>query len=97
MLRVELRDTTYPSANFLKVCCIIKHKGCFTLPVSIFSSPFEPIQDVSTVSFNVSHVSFFCGEGPRGRSYGRTAALTLIVQPCDEDEEKDDHFFHFSK
>ena len=25
----------------------------------------------------------FCGEGPRRRSYGRTAALRLIVQPCD--------------
>jgi hypothetical protein len=38
-------------------------------------------------------VSFiFCGEGPRSRSYGRTAALRLIVQPCDEDEEKDDQF-----
>jgi hypothetical protein len=35
----------------------------------------------------------FCGEGPRSRSYGRTAALRLIVQPCDEDEEKDDQFF----
>jgi hypothetical protein len=36
---------------------------------------------------------FFCGEGPRSRSYGRTADLRLIVQPCDEDEEKDDQFF----
>jgi hypothetical protein len=35
-------------------------------------------------------------EWPRSRSYGRTAALRLIVQPCDEDEEKD-QFFHFSK
>jgi hypothetical protein len=34
--------------------------------------------------------SFFCGEGPRSRSCGSTAALRLIVQPCDEDEEKDD-------
>jgi hypothetical protein len=34
---------------------------------------------------------FFCGEGPRSRSYGRTAALRLIVQPCNED----DQFFHF--
>jgi hypothetical protein len=25
-------------------------------------------------------------EGPRSRSYGRTAALRLIVQPCDEDD-----------
>jgi hypothetical protein len=26
------------------------------------------------------------GEGPRSRCYGRTAALRLIVQPCNEDE-----------
>jgi hypothetical protein len=35
------------------------------------------------------------GVGPRSRSYGRTAALRLIVQSCDEDEEKDDQFFSF--
>jgi hypothetical protein len=35
-------------------------------------------------------------EGPRSRRYGRTATLWLIVQPCGEDEEKDDQFFHFS-
>jgi hypothetical protein len=29
-----------------------------------------------------------CGEGPRSRSYGRTAALRFIVQPCNEDDEK---------
>ena len=29
---------------------------------------------------------FFGGEGPRSRSYGRTAALSLILQPCDEDD-----------
>jgi hypothetical protein len=34
----------------------------------------------------------FCLERPRSRSYGRTAALRLIVQPFDEDEEKDDQF-----
>jgi hypothetical protein len=33
----------------------------------------------------------YCGEGPRSRCYGRTAALRLIVQPCDED----DQFFSF--
>jgi hypothetical protein len=33
----------------------------------------------------------FCGEGLRSRCYGRTAALRLIVQPCDED----DQFFIF--
>jgi hypothetical protein len=26
------------------------------------------------------------GEGPRNTNYGRTAALRLIVQPCDEDD-----------
>jgi hypothetical protein len=39
---------------------------------------------------------YMCGEGPRSRNYGRTAALTLIVQPCDEDEEKGDQFFFFT-
>ena len=29
---------------------------------------------------------FFCGEGPRSSSYGRTSALKLIVQTCHEDE-----------
>jgi hypothetical protein len=47
--------------------------------------------------FVFAHFFFFCGEGPRSRSYGRTAALRLIVQPCDEDEEKDDKFFYFYK
>jgi hypothetical protein len=37
---------------------------------------------------------FFSGEGPRSRRYGRTAALRLIVQPCDE--EDDDCFLSFS-
>jgi hypothetical protein len=41
-------------------------------------------------------VSFlFCGEAPRSRSYRSTAALRLVVQLCDEDEEKDDNFFLF--
>jgi hypothetical protein len=30
--------------------------------------------------------NFFCGEGPRSRCYGHTAALRLIVQPCHEDD-----------
>jgi hypothetical protein len=30
---------------------------------------------------------FFFGEGPRSRCYWRTAALRLLVQPCDEDEK----------
>jgi hypothetical protein len=32
-------------------------------------------------------VFFFHGEGPRSRCYGRTTALRLFVQPCDEDEQ----------
>ena len=38
---------------------------------------------------------YFFLEGPRSRCYGRTAALRLIVQPCDEVEEKADQFFIF--
>jgi hypothetical protein len=48
------------------------------------------------VSTSRKMLGYFCGvEGPRSRSYGRTAALRPIVQPCDEDEEKDDQFFSF--
>jgi hypothetical protein len=46
------------------------------------------------VSLNpLGDILFFSGEGPRSRRYGRTAALRLIVQPCDEDE--DDYFLSF--
>jgi hypothetical protein len=38
---------------------------------------------------------FLCGEGPRSRIYGSIAALRLIVQPCDEYEEKDNFFLFF--
>jgi hypothetical protein len=34
---------------------------------------------------------FFIGEGPRSRRYGRTAALRLLLQPCDGDD--DDYYF----
>jgi hypothetical protein len=36
---------------------------------------------------------FFSGEGPRSRRYGRTAALRLLAQPCDEDDNDDDYYF----
>jgi hypothetical protein len=49
---------------------------------------------VDNVKFIMDRVSF-CGEGPRSTCYGRTAALRLIVQPCDKDEEKNYHFFSF--
>jgi hypothetical protein len=39
--------------------------------------------------------TFFYGEGPRSRRYGRTAALRLSVQPCDEDDDDDDYFCPF--
>jgi hypothetical protein len=42
---------------------------------------------------SLSILVFFSGEGPRGRSYGRTAALRLLVQPCDEDADDDYYFF----
>jgi hypothetical protein len=35
-----------------------------------------------------SHIIiFFFGKRPRSRCYGRTLALRLIVQPCDEDDQ----------
>ena len=37
---------------------------------------------------------FFFSEGPRSRCYGRTAALRLIVQPCDKDGQFFFSFFH---
>jgi hypothetical protein len=43
---------------------------------------------------------FFCGEEPSSKCYGRTAALRLIVQPwdADDDDYDDDNFvFHFFK
>jgi hypothetical protein len=44
-----------------------------------------------------SHLRIFLsGEGPRSRRYGRTAALRLIVQPCDEDDDDDDYFLSSS-
>jgi hypothetical protein len=39
---------------------------------------------------------FFSGEGPRSRRYGHTAALRLLVQPCDEGDDDDDYFLSFS-
>jgi hypothetical protein len=41
---------------------------------------------------NIWRHLFFRGEGPRSRCYGSTAALRLLVQPCDEDEQ-----FFFTK
>jgi hypothetical protein len=38
---------------------------------------------------------FFSGEGPPSRRYGRTAALRLLVQPCDEDDDDDDYYYYY--
>jgi hypothetical protein len=38
------------------------------------------------------------GEGPRSRRCGRTAALRLLVQPCeehDDDDDDDDYYYYF--
>jgi hypothetical protein len=37
----------------------------------------------------LTSITIFLRRVPQ-QMYGRTAALRLIVQPCDEDEEKDD-------
>jgi hypothetical protein len=47
---------------------------------------------VTQIWRDVVHTLFFFIEGPRSRCYGRTAALRLIVQPCDEGEG---FFLHF--
>jgi hypothetical protein len=44
---------------------------------------------------NEIKIDIFSGEGPRSRRYGRTAALRLLVQPCDEDEDDDYYFCPF--
>jgi hypothetical protein len=66
-----------------------------------FKKVEENLNNFATVSFSRRNVPMdlvlFCGEGPRSSNYRRTAALRLIVQPRDEDEEKDDRFLHVSK
>ena len=50
-------------------------------------------QEVTEGERKLHNNDFFCAEVPRSRSNRRTAALRLIVQPCDKVEEKDDQFF----
>jgi hypothetical protein len=70
-----------------------------------FHAQFSSTQNTSTPSSaaisvhfdtNRTAVFFVCGKGPRSRSYGRTAALRLLVQPCDVDDDNDDYFLSFS-
>jgi hypothetical protein len=48
---------------------------------------------VENILHNVPIVLFLHGEGPRSRCYGGTTALRIFLQPCDEDEDKDEQFF----
>jgi hypothetical protein len=58
-----------PSVARLHPSSVIRNKTIFRKP--------EPFPDI--------HIfGLFSGEGPRSRRYGRTAAMRLIVQPCDE-------------
>jgi hypothetical protein len=50
---------------------------------------------VNTKSNGNSDFLFVSGEGPRSRRYGRTAALRLLVQPCDEDDDDDDDYYYY--
>jgi hypothetical protein len=40
----------------------------------------------------ITILTFFSGEGPRSRRYGRAAAMRFIVRPY-EDEDDDDYYF----
>jgi hypothetical protein len=53
------------------------------------------IQKQKVIEFHFKLQIFFCGEGPYSRRYGRAAALRLILQPCDENDD-DDYFLSFS-
>jgi hypothetical protein len=60
------------------------------------TSNFVTHLDFVTLRWFIRSVFFWGGGGgerPRSRCYGRTAALRLIVQHYDEDEEKDVNFF----
>ena len=51
-------------------------------------SPLTP----PAVSLSLRYALNVRGQGPRSRSYGRTAALSLIVQPVMEMKRKMTHF-----
>jgi hypothetical protein len=63
--------------------------------ISSVASSWATNHDCAALCFLQTFL-FLCGEVPRSRSYGRTAALRLLVQPCDEDERKmiSFSFFH---
>jgi hypothetical protein len=52
-------------------------------------------QPIAPPHKTIKQHKYSSGEGPRSRRYGRTAALRLLVQPCDEDDDNDDYFCPF--
>jgi hypothetical protein len=71
-------------------CRLIPFEKDAALPLR---SQYGPLcKTEKSLSFFFLFFFFFCGEGPRSRCYGGTAAFRLIVQPCDED---DIFFFSF--
>jgi hypothetical protein len=88
-------------------CCVLSGRGLYVGPISGPEESYRvwcvcvivkprywggpgPVRAVAPLGNN-----FFCGEGPRSRCYGRTAALRLIVQTCDEDEKVISFFLIF--
>ena len=65
----------------------------FTLDFNFLYCTHDNDRMIETCNVRIIIKYFLCGEGPRSRSYGHTAALRLIVQPCDE--EKYDQIFSF--
>jgi hypothetical protein len=72
------------------VMCIshLCHADCMPLPSQSiwFNGPNSGLWVVKTWSVLFHVINYFCGEGRRSRRYGRTAALRIIVHPCDEDD-----------
>jgi hypothetical protein len=58
-----------------------------TLEVKLYYARWSVccLRTINIARFQV-FILFYFFEGPRSRCYGRTAALRLIVQPCDEDD-----------
>jgi hypothetical protein len=52
----------------------------------VFLNTSPTPQKMLTASTENTNRLFFFMKDPRSRCYGRTAALRLIVQPCDEDD-----------
>jgi CRISPR/Cas system CMR-associated protein Cmr1 (group 7 of RAMP superfamily) len=61
---------------------------CFTIKPSF-------VKNCPTIKHSFYLFIFFSGEGPRCRRCGRTAVLSLLVQPCDDDDNDDDYFCPF--